>query len=98
MKTMFCWRCQMDIPMLDEAEYEEIMALHSLGMRDLKQSETERFRPVLRKYEELTGFKETNPWALFHHRISLYGPDCKKCQRPLRSVDATFCAECGQSV
>lgn len=45
-------------------------------------------------YESMTGFKETNPNALYHHRLSLYGPECPQCGKPLRSPQARFCAVC----
>jgi hypothetical protein len=56
----------------------------------------ERFQPLLKKYLEMTGFEETVPAAIMHHRISLYGPPCKHCGKPLRTPAATFCAFCGQ--
>jgi len=49
---------------------------------------------ALEIYEALTGFKETNPNALFHHRLSLYGPECPQCGKPLRTPQARFCAMC----
>lgn len=45
-------------------------------------------------YERITGFKETNPNALFHHRLSIYGPPCRACGKPLRTPQARFCALC----
>jgi hypothetical protein len=45
-------------------------------------------------YEALTGFRETNPNALYHHRLSLYGPECPQCKKPLRTPQARFCALC----
>jgi len=111
MKIMYCWRCQMDIPMLDETEFKIISELYSDGFRTTKEIRQkynltldecppiqERFRPLLRKYHEMTGFEETVPAAIMHHRISLYGPPCKFCGKPLRTPQATFCAACGRSV
>jgi hypothetical protein len=109
MKTMFCWRCQMDIPMLDEEEFGIVSELLSQGMRfteEFRQKHglsmqgsyiKERFTPALRKYHEITGFEETVANAVIHHRISLYGPPCKRCRKPLRSPKAAFCAACGES-
>ena len=57
-----------------------------------------RFRPLLEKYREMTGFVETEPNAIMHHRIALYGPPCPRCAKPLRSPQAAFCAECGHRV
>ena len=50
---------------------------------------------ALRLYLELTGYPETNPDAIWHHRISMYGPACKACGKPLRTAEASFCAACG---
>jgi len=50
---------------------------------------------LLDEYNRLTGFRETNPNAVWHHRISLYGPPCGSCGKPLRTPVATFCAACG---
>ena len=51
-------------------------------------------RQALAAYEQITGFKETNPNALFHHRLSIYGPPCHACGKPLRTPQARYCAMC----
>ncbi len=108
MKTLWCWRCQLEIPMLDETEYERLFAEirrckvvrppdvdeHS-GPSDPELARQRIFAPALRLYEELTGFHETNVGALFHHRISLYGPPCTRCGKVLRTPVASGCVECG---
>jgi len=109
MQMMYCWRCQMDMPMLDEDEFKIIKRLYSDGIRTTKEIRQkynlaldecppakERFQPLLKKYFEMTGFEETVPAAIMHHRISQYGPPCKHCGKPLRTPAATFCASCGQ--
>lgn len=53
-------------------------------------------RAALAAYERITGFKETNPNALFHHRLSMYGPPCRACGKPLRTPQARFCAMCSR--
>lgn len=50
---------------------------------------------ALTRYRELTGFVETNVNALWHHRLSLFGPPCQSCGKPLRTPSAKHCAECG---
>ena len=54
-----------------------------------------RLRPMLEMYRLLTGFEETNPNAIFHHIVELYGPPCPQCHKPLRTTEARFCAACG---
>jgi len=75
--------------MLDEEEFAEVARLHSDAISDVKWYREQYgvalkdvptgkyFGPMLQRYEELTGFKETNQNAVLHHRISLYGPPCK---------------------
>jgi hypothetical protein len=76
------------MPMVDDAEFAEVTALNP----------HERLKDplayVLKEYERVTGFKETNPNAVLHHKISLYGPPCKKCGRPLRTPQAKLCGSC----
>jgi hypothetical protein len=94
------------MPMLDEEEFAEISRLYSDAVRrtkeyreryevSLKDVPTEKYhRPMLDCYELLTGMKETNPNAVLHHRISLYGPPCKRCGKPLRTPKAKLCGGC----
>jgi hypothetical protein len=48
------------------------------------------------RYFEMTGFRETNINALYHHHLSLYGNECSSCGHLLRTPQASFCANCGQ--
>jgi hypothetical protein len=99
MKTLWCWRCNMDVSMLDEDEYKLVISKHGAKMAGSMAEKIERFHgPVLREYERITGFHETNPIAVYHHRLSLYGPPCLNCKKPLRSPRAKFCAACGCQV
>lgn len=50
---------------------------------------------ALDSYERLTGFRETNANALWHHQLSLYGPPCANCGKPLRTPRASYCPACG---
>lgn len=106
MKLLWCWRCKCEVPMLNEAEYAEAALLYRGGIRATKEfrerwgvplndaSIDERFRPVRDAYERLTGIKESNENAIMHHRLSLYGPPCKYCHKPLRTPKAKLCASC----
>jgi len=50
---------------------------------------------ALDAYERITGFRESNADALYHHRLSQYGPPCSGCGKPLRTPTARYCAACG---
>ena len=110
MKVIWCWRCKMDIPMLDEVEFGRISQLMQQGFTGIKKVReqsgvalnevepdlrTRKFLPALDEYERITGFRETNPIALHHHRISIYGPPCTRCGKVLRTPLASKCFECG---
>ncbi|MCE9668785.1 hypothetical protein LY474_13255 [Myxococcus stipitatus] len=104
MKVLWCWRCQMEVPMLDEAEFERVAVLYSSAPRRLQASRDQGvpvkdmkalLAPVCDEYERLTGFRETNANAVMHHRLSLYGPPCAACGKPLRTPQARHCAACG---
>lgn len=92
MRLLWCWRCKMEIPMLDDDEFKHVMSLRGTGMgEDLRERE---FGPVLREYERITGLNETNINAIWHHKLSLYGPPCQQCGKPLRTPKANVCGAC----
>ncbi len=98
MKKLWCWRCQMEIPMLDEDEYAKAHVLYGKGMRNIHLNlgtRQERYKELLDYYFEVTGFPETEPNAIMHHRIEDYGPPCENCGKPYRTKQAAFCAACG---
>jgi hypothetical protein len=91
--TQFCWRCQMEVPMLTDAERNVVWT----ALANKTVSSSERTAKFLAEYERLTGFKETNPNAVHHHVASQYGPPCRECGKPFRTPKASFCAACGVS-
>jgi hypothetical protein len=106
-QQVYCWRCQIDIPMLDEAEWSQLAPLLA-HITDRIKTFRERTGaslevalkqgiqgPALAKYRELTGHEETNFNALWHHRLANFGPPCGKCGKLMRTHVARFCAECG---
>ena len=111
-KILYCWRCQAEIPMLDEQEWEEVIPHLTRGIEQIQQYriahgvslvEAKNAVPVhgddaLKRYFEITGFRESNVEALWHHRLSLFGPPCNACGKPLRTPDAKMCAACGVPV
>lgn len=96
--------------MLEEEEYVEAAGLYGECMKGTVEFRRqwgvplecanidERFRPVRRWYEELTGFRDCHQNAIMHHRLSLYGGPCRHCGKPLRSPRAKMCAACGSLV
>lgn len=81
--------------MLDETEWEQIHILFRKAFDAKGTPLNERFQPVSKLYKEITGMAESNPNAIMHHRISLYGDPCGNCGKPLRTPQAAFCAACG---
>jgi hypothetical protein len=94
--------------MLDEAEWEEMeRLLRDSGLQiseALKRPNADLLKVrdrvygagVFRRYFEMTGHRETNVNAIWHHRISQYGPPCHSCGKPLRTPQARLCAACGE--
>ena len=82
--------------MLDEDEFEVVSTLYSQAFRAEGKTMEERFAPVLAAYIKMTGFAESIPNAIMHHRISDYGSPCEFCGKPLRTPQAAFCAACGK--
>ena len=105
-KLLYCWRCKTDIPMLDDREWQQIGAPEgnlSQAMKEYQKrhgvtldvAKEEAPKEILTRYKDLTGFEETNVYALYHHRVELYGPPCHACGKPLRTTVARRCVECG---
>lgn len=106
-QDLYCWRCDMVLPMLTEQEWQSMEPLLRQVIEDVKRhraatgdglatalQSVDSIR-ALSLYERLTGFRETNPSALWHHRASLYGPPCTSCGKPLRTPQASYCPACG---
>jgi hypothetical protein len=105
-KLLYCWRCKMEIPMLDDQEWQRLRVHLDNAVTKIKEyqethavtlarAHSEASAAMLSLYREMTGFEETNKNALWHHRISLYGSPCHVCGRPLRTPVAKRCVECG---
>src|SRR5580658_6840817 len=90
MKMFWCWRCKAEVPMLDDDEYRRVVSLRPAATGNLRT----RFKSMLAEYERITGLGETNPNAIFHHRLSDYGPPCRHCGKPLRTPQAKLCGSC----
>ena len=85
-KILYCWRCKMDIPMLDGSE-ELARVLPFLHSFDRQRA--------LDEYFAITGCRETNSRALWHHVTASHGPPCSGCGKPMRTSEATHCVMCG---
>lgn len=92
-RVLYCWRCKMDIPMLDRAEARQVSAAWSNPVVPGNNN-----AEALEKYFQLTGFLETNINAVHHHMLHQYGPPCADCGKPLRTHRAKWCAACGADV
>ena len=95
--------------MLTEPEWAQVHPLLQQAIADVKRyreahgtSLAESLKPGLgdsarAKYRELTGYEETNVNAIWHHRLSDFGPPCSKCGELLRTPKASSCTACGAS-
>jgi hypothetical protein len=90
MQMLWCWRCKREVPMLDPAEFRQVLSKRDLTKHNLR----EQFADLLAEYEKVTGFKETKPNAVYHHELALYGSPCKHCGKPLRTPRARICGSC----
>jgi hypothetical protein len=92
MKRLWCWRCKAEMPMLDEAEFSMVASKRGAGVDgDLGSGP---YVAALAEYERITGYRETNFAAIWHHRLALFGPPCKSCGKPLRTPRAKLCGSC----
>ena len=95
----YCWRCRLELPFLDEAEYTEITEIYRKCMKltnpDQRVTMDERFTPVVEAFERITCYPNMNHNAAMHHRLSNLGADCPNCAKPLRTPKAKYCPECG---
>lgn len=82
--------------MLDDDEYRQVMAVRGTGQQG--SIEEKMYGPMLAEYERITRFHEPNANAIFHHRVSDYGPPCASCGRPLRTPKAKLCGHCMKRV
>lgn len=95
--------------MLDEEEFAHINQLYRTCFQNAPRYLAERrrrgeapsiddaFAPVRDEYERMTGMA-CHHNAILHHRISIYGPPCPACGKPMRTPRARFCAACGEVV
>ncbi|WP_291134350.1 hypothetical protein [Flavobacterium sp. UBA7663] len=111
MENKFCWRCNGEVKMLNDEEFElcrnawfhgkqvvdsELKKRNIENYIWLEEIETfEQYRYLLEMYQIITGEYEPNPLAIMHHQISQFGKDCPNCGKPFRTPKARYCASCG---
>lgn len=74
---------------------EKIMAVRKQQGLDLEGATREAGREACDLFFELTGYRETNVNAIWHHRLADYGPECPQCGHLFRTPKASRCANCG---
>jgi hypothetical protein len=109
-RMLYCWRCKMDVPMLDEQEWgrieemlckrralldEHLARTHRAPLEYASELKEETYREALALHSTLTGSVDANLHALWQHRLALYGPPCAECGKPLRTPAARRCFACG---
>jgi Sigma-70 factor, region 1.1 len=104
---LYCWKCRTEKHMLDTSEWQKMEPLLNQMISDIKQHQENpdastadaKCQGFAQKafdlYFQLTGVKETDADALWHHQFALFGPQCPSCKKPLRTPAAKVCAECG---
>lgn len=109
-ETRYCWRCDKDVPMLNEQEWQQLLPDLQRGIEEIQRYRTEHGgslqeakehvwgQGALERYYRLTGYREVSLETLWHHRLSNLGPPCRACGKPLRTQAAKLCAACGASV
>jgi hypothetical protein len=80
------------MPMLDKIEFELIKSIFWSAPL------ATRMERICAEYERITGYKETNANAIFHHQLSMYGRLCHHCGKPLRTPRAKLCGHCMRPV
>ncbi|HEY0701544.1 MAG TPA: hypothetical protein VGD60_02145 [Candidatus Acidoferrales bacterium] len=93
MKTLWCWRCKADFPMLEDEEYDQLKTLFNPGTTGAPKERA--VNPgVFQEYRRITGLRGVNLHMIFDHRVSKYGEPCAKCGKPLRTPQARLCGAC----
>ena len=72
MKILWCWRCKMEVPMLNDKEFAIAPKLYGDAFGFKKGTLDERFQPLIEYYYSITGSKDFTPNAIMHHQISQY--------------------------
>ena len=107
MKTYYCWKCDCDAPFLDDDEWKvfsphansTVQAIknyreeNGIGLAEAKAAVEDT---TVQEFFKFTGFQLPDCHAVYHHRLSIWGPECSECGQLIRTDRATFCANCGR--
>ena len=107
MKIYFCWRCQTDVPFLDEDEWKVVAPHVTNTVTSIKRYREENGvglsaaknaveDTAVKVFEEVTGYRAPSWDIVRHHRLADYGPECVNCGHLVRTPKASFCANCGE--
>lgn len=97
MQLKYCWRRQKEVSVFDKEEASTLVKLFRQGMNNREKGlkgTNERFSALRTYYKTLTGVELETPNAIWSHMMR-YGPDCPRCEKPLRTPKARYCAACG---
>src|SRR5689334_3846841 len=108
MEKRWCWRCHREVGYLDDDEAAIVQQLMVDQFAVDDDASTPNFfervrrlqQPAIDAYVDMTGEEPpshmNHAWhVLYRHRLSLLGPTCLECGKPLRTPRASFCANCG---
>ena len=107
-KLYYCWRCEIEMPFLDDNEWRQISPLLGNAIAAIKDyrienkcdlaTARENVKPeAMKLFEELTGMPGIHFEVIQHHRRSEWGPECKNCGNLFRTPKASACVNCGQT-
>jgi hypothetical protein len=74
--------------MLDDDEFTGVSALLNTGTEG--GTRERMFGPLLSEYVGITGIRETNLNAIYHHVLLIYGPHYTHCGKPSELRERQF--------
>ena len=106
MKVYFCWKCQRELPFLEEQEWAELHPVLSRTLNAVKQLRRNNGSDIptaisavqseaLAKFRDITGYEVEQYDVLWHHELAQWGPECSDCGHLLRTPRASRCVNCG---
>jgi hypothetical protein len=92
--------------MLEEQEWEQLAPLLTRRVKRIKEISSQKSCDLMTAKQlseqeisdlhfTMTGYRETNINALWHHRLALFGPECTYCGHLFRTPKSRVCDDCG---